>query len=512
MESDIFTAVKNNNIQIVKQLIQNGQDETRNGIRLLDIAVDNNNTDMVRLLLENGADPNKETKYKSFAIFNSIQNDNFDITKLLIQYGADVNKEKRNRDGLLDEAIEYNNLDIIKLLIENGAKLKSNTIDKIENINILKLFPIKNETFELDKLNYFVEYNNTEYLIIFTISLSHEIRRMNVYYGNKEQEVLDIVKEYNIYNIYVNKKINKDLFNYLMCCCICLGLKHNFLSLDDDIHLLKLPYENFNRTEYKKVIDFTRYCECKNVVKTQKSRIKNFCRNGKEYLNDLINQLRSIDYNDENDSEDPELNNKLKFQIIVFKLWEYIYYNSSKNLYIDLNIFIQNYLNEYLDILFKQTNCYLCELTFELNHNKIVGPKPEKLLNLIKKCKSGKKILEISISATGLRHSNTIIIQNNVAYRYEPSDKNMGPMFNNHVDHLLNYYFDKIGIEYKGIYQYNCELKHEGLCKYMSTFNIFYDNMTDSQLSKTIIGFFDWLINKRLCGTDWKSIFRRIKN
>jgi hypothetical protein len=444
---------------------------------------------LVKQLIGQGADVNMKNSSGQSPLLFAVTTKNVEIMKLLIENGVDINKKFENGNFPLDLAIYNKDIEMVKLLLKNGAKVNKSNIRLITDIEILKLFPtkIKRQDYKVYQYMYFIEYENNEYRIFITN------KEINVY--QQDESILRIYLEPSgILYVEIPETFSKGLFNYIMCSCICIGLKYNFLNLEQTIEYQMAPYYDFSGHE--KVSDFTNYCNCE--IKTQKYRTKDFCKNGKIYLNNLISQLRLLDHSNEDDKEE--------FGAIVHKIWLYIYYNNSKNLYFSAGNYIQLKLIEYIELLMKQKNSFLGNIEFDFLNNEIHAPDPKKL-----NVGQDKKILGVTINANGFKHANTVVIENNVAYRYEPSDQNMKAHDHLKIDYYLKMYLDKMGVKYSGIHQDNCSIEHYNLCAFMSMLNIIHPKITDSELGNGIINFFDWLVNKRLCGTDWKSITQRIK-
>ncbi|MBN1187418.1 MAG: ankyrin repeat domain-containing protein [Bacteroidales bacterium] len=142
----LIIAATNNNIDIVKSLLENGADVNArfynsNG-RLFDalmVAVDNNNYEMVKLLLDHEADPNIQYFENYTALILASYRGQDEIAKILIENGADINAtDFKNRSPLI-WACRKNKIDLtndstwhesergyentIQLLLKNGAEV-----------------------------------------------------------------------------------------------------------------------------------------------------------------------------------------------------------------------------------------------------------------------------------------------------------------------------------------------------------------------------------------------------
>ena len=111
---DIFTYIKNNDIQSVKNYIDAGYDlniKNEYGFTSLIIAAIINNLEIVKFLLNAGADIDKQNNSGNNALIWAASNNNREIVELLLDYGADEfilnNDNKSFYDYLNDENKEY---------------------------------------------------------------------------------------------------------------------------------------------------------------------------------------------------------------------------------------------------------------------------------------------------------------------------------------------------------------------------------------------------------------------
>jgi ankyrin repeat protein len=159
----LFKAVKNNNLEEVRLLIDNGADvnckdeddltplqgASRWGYfeiykLLIDHGVDvdckNNkgwtplheasykgNIDICKLLIEKGADVNCKDKDGWTPLYVASWNDHLDICKLLIEKGADINCKNKDGKTPLDVASQYGYFEICKFLIDHGVDVDCKT-------------------------------------------------------------------------------------------------------------------------------------------------------------------------------------------------------------------------------------------------------------------------------------------------------------------------------------------------------------------------------------------------
>ena len=97
-------------------------DADENGDTALMYAVQNNNIELVRLLLENGADVNIENEQAETALhYAAEQQVNLQILELLLNRGADPNSKDFIGNTPLHISIQNHNLPLCQLLLQNGA-------------------------------------------------------------------------------------------------------------------------------------------------------------------------------------------------------------------------------------------------------------------------------------------------------------------------------------------------------------------------------------------------------
>lgn len=120
------SAIENNNLDILKYLLNNGLDPNTICLigNMLTNAVFFNNPDAVKMLLEYGANVNGGNDFTyGDPIIVAAENGYLDIMEILIDYGADVNCEYVTGLTPLIAAIMNGWIDCVKCLVNNGANL-----------------------------------------------------------------------------------------------------------------------------------------------------------------------------------------------------------------------------------------------------------------------------------------------------------------------------------------------------------------------------------------------------
>ncbi len=126
-KKDIFTSIKNKDIQSVENYINSGYDlnvRDRYGYTPLNFAAHENNIKIIKLLLNAGVDNVDEVNgWGDTALSKAVGNDNSEMVELLLNAGADINKEDKIGCTVLHDAASNLYFDMAKLLINNNATL-----------------------------------------------------------------------------------------------------------------------------------------------------------------------------------------------------------------------------------------------------------------------------------------------------------------------------------------------------------------------------------------------------
>ncbi len=133
----LIFAIENENIDIVKLLLDNGADFNsipQEGYSALEASVEKGNIEVVKLLLDFGAQIDKKLEdcgtqcgcYHESVLIVALLNGNLEIAKLFINKGADVNRKSYLSQSPLMIAVEKGYTEIVKLLLEKGADVSVN--------------------------------------------------------------------------------------------------------------------------------------------------------------------------------------------------------------------------------------------------------------------------------------------------------------------------------------------------------------------------------------------------
>ena len=122
----LFLAVQFGYNDLAKELIKEGADvnarandmETEDGIDMLYYAVRNNNPEMTKILIDKGLDKNRDYgyEYSTYLTDIAIGNNNLDILKLLVKRGD-------SKETLIPEAVRENNIEMVKYLLSIGQDI-----------------------------------------------------------------------------------------------------------------------------------------------------------------------------------------------------------------------------------------------------------------------------------------------------------------------------------------------------------------------------------------------------
>ena len=122
----LFLAVQFGYNDLAKELIKEGADvnarasdmETEGGMDMLYYAVRNNNPEMTKILIDKGLDKNRDYgyEYSTYLTDIAIVNNNLDILKLLVKRGD-------SKETLIPDAVRGNNIEMVKYLLSIGQDI-----------------------------------------------------------------------------------------------------------------------------------------------------------------------------------------------------------------------------------------------------------------------------------------------------------------------------------------------------------------------------------------------------
>ncbi|MGD9156617.1 MAG: ankyrin repeat domain-containing protein [Bacillota bacterium] len=130
---EILNAVKNNECQAVRQLLQSKANpnvrDKETGLTLLMLASGAGNSKLVKILLDGGADVGTvDSKAGATALHKACQGGNLEVVKLLVAAGAFIDASVCSTGHTpLVEALWFQQIDIVEYLLSLGAKLNINT-------------------------------------------------------------------------------------------------------------------------------------------------------------------------------------------------------------------------------------------------------------------------------------------------------------------------------------------------------------------------------------------------
>ena len=207
---DIFTYIKNDDIQLIKNYIDSGYDLdiiNEYGYTTLMYAIIHNKTVIFKLLLNTSADVNKQNNNGDTSLILAAKYNNIEIVKLLLNSGADINRQDNYGGTALIYAVFNNRIEIVKLLLNAGAD-----IDKQDNNGytalILAAYTNNRETVEIlldygadefilnDENKSFYDYLNYPNQQYFTQNYPTSV--YNAIYHKYKKSFTEFVKDYNI--------------------------------------------------------------------------------------------------------------------------------------------------------------------------------------------------------------------------------------------------------------------------------------------------------------------------
>ena len=146
--SPLHIATRNNNISLVRLLLDHGADATMPklaaGMSPLQIALRDHHAGIARLLLERGADLSLACGFDpGYAVYFAALHADFEMVKVLVEFGAPVNipmgqqqKQQQQQEAMdlscLKMALVNRHVDMALFLVESGAHMVSNGQDLVD--------------------------------------------------------------------------------------------------------------------------------------------------------------------------------------------------------------------------------------------------------------------------------------------------------------------------------------------------------------------------------------------
>ena len=142
LEKNVNVNITNNKNETALNIAVKNNDYN-NSIKLINKGSKNNDYNNSIKLINKGSDVNHIDKYYS-PLHTAIKNNNTELAKALIDNGANISlRDKEKNYSPLNMAIEVGNFDICKLLVRNGAAVDNISIElakKSKNENIRNFF------------------------------------------------------------------------------------------------------------------------------------------------------------------------------------------------------------------------------------------------------------------------------------------------------------------------------------------------------------------------------------
>ena len=117
--------IEKGNLEICECYLTAGMDVNSrdvDGTPMLNIAVRNENIEIVKWLLDNGADVKVISEDRGYSpLMDAVWRGNKEITSLLVEKGSDINILSKDGQTMIILAVGANNIEICKILCENGA-------------------------------------------------------------------------------------------------------------------------------------------------------------------------------------------------------------------------------------------------------------------------------------------------------------------------------------------------------------------------------------------------------
>jgi len=372
-------------IEIMKILIQKGADvnlQTPKGFTSLMRAVNSNIEETVNLLLDNGANVNLKDYQGTIALYYTIRNNNTNIADILLKKGADINTQDKDGDTLLHNSIFEEKPEMVEFFLQKGINVnlknkngKTPLIEAayIKNIDIVKMLCRAGANINIQDIN-----GKTP--------LQHAVHEKNVkmikFLLEEERADINIKDKFGnrvLFYTIENKKIeyNRDIANYL----IDHGADINEINNAGETLLYNaINSKNIGMVEFlvEKGVDTTKKIKDKlpidialqNIKKIEderESKIQKLKEDFKKSLNkEILKEIKIIRSEESKEEEEK----------ICYAIFEYLSYKRIRE-------------KPYDESKSKSESDFECPICFEqLKSNKKVVPKgqPNKTCVLLREC------------------------------------------------------------------------------------------------------------------------------
>ena len=138
-----FSAINNNNLNLIKRLIQEGLDiniQNEDGRSGIHVACEIGNIEALKLLLDSGSDLNLVDNFGTSALMAAISNNRLESVIVLLNMGANVNTQRNDGSTALHITATTGSIETAKLLIQYGAQTCIADRDNNTPRQVAKLF------------------------------------------------------------------------------------------------------------------------------------------------------------------------------------------------------------------------------------------------------------------------------------------------------------------------------------------------------------------------------------
>jgi hypothetical protein len=306
---------------------------------------------------------------------------------------------------------------------------------------------------------------------------------------------IDLEKKSNIFILKNNNDNIDDEVEYLIIYELI------FFIINDMPHKMKILSLSDKRPKNKKLEQLKLEQEEKNVnlLKQEEETLKqeeinvNLLKQkeGKEILKQEILKLKKMPYTSEVTPEETNLKQAFADQTMVIVLLFDKYFK----------IILQDYISEYINLIQPTQHCIskdVIKIKYDENYNfDISGPSINEIVNK-NNCGNSTIMVPVAIIKPSF-HSNLLIISlsDKKLYKIEPNIETQRTSYIEN-DYTYTKYAGNSGYIYSGKWNnLTCNLKHRGLCMWISNFSFIYGkNISNEILKKSIVDFFKWLHDK----------------